>query len=143
MRLSRGLVVLLIAMLLAPAAPAAPKFYEKATVVQMNTAKCMSMQADNHGVVGALFGPAQASAAQNLSCAQYVLQSERVLYRVQARKGSDAQLLPLGEQVSIRLHKNHLLVRPDDADKEFEFGVISMTLRTATGNLRLIDDDEE
>lgn len=124
--LSRALLILL----LATAVQAAPRFYQRATVVHMNTVKCMAMQSDSRGVVGALFGQAQAAQAQNMYCSEYILQSERVLYRVQPRKGGDPLLLPIGDEVQFRMDKNHLLVRPEDSDREYEFNVVAMTLRS-------------
>ena len=136
--LSRALVVVLLATSL----QAAPKFYQKATVIHMDTVKCLALHSDNTGMVGVLFGPAKASHTQNLYCSEYVLQGEKVFYKVQVRKAGDSVLLPIGEVVQFRFEKNHVVVRPDDSDREYEFNVVSMTLRNAQHSMAVEQEIE-
>ena len=72
---------------------------------------------------------------QELLCQEYVLQAEKVTYRIRPRDEKHAALLPIGEQAQFRLQKNKMLVRVENAEsgslgKEREYVVVSMTPRT-------------
>jgi hypothetical protein len=64
-------------------------------------------------------------------CQEYVLQAEKVTYRIRPRDEKHPALLPLGEEAQFRLHKDKMLLRLEDPDsKEREFSVVSMTPRS-------------
>jgi hypothetical protein len=65
-----------------------------------------------------------------LLCQEYVLQSERVIYRIRPRDEKHPVLLPVGEQAQFRLQKDKMILRVEDLDdKDREYIVVSMTPR--------------
>src|SRR5207244_10379937 len=68
---------------------------------------------------------------QEVLCQEYVLQAERVIYRIRPRDEKHPVLLPVGEQAQFRLQKDKMLLRVEDLDsKEREYIVVSMTPRS-------------
>jgi hypothetical protein len=68
---------------------------------------------------------------QELLAQEYVLESERVIYRIRPRDEKHPVLLPVGEQAQFRLQKDRMLLRVEDLDgKEREYIVVSMTPRS-------------
>jgi hypothetical protein len=68
---------------------------------------------------------------QELLGQEYVLQAERVIYRIRPRDEKHPVLLPVGEQAQFRLQKDKMLLRVEDLDgKEREYIVVSMTPRS-------------
>jgi hypothetical protein len=64
-------------------------------------------------------------------CQEYVLQTERVTYRIRPKDDKHPVLLPVGETAQFRIHKDKLLLRVPEADgKEREYCVLSMTPRS-------------
>ena len=68
---------------------------------------------------------------KELLCQEYVLQAEKVIYRIRPRDEKHPSLLPIGEQAQFRLEKDKILLRVEDLDdKEREYIVVSMTPRS-------------
>ncbi len=67
---------------------------------------------------------------QELLCQEYVLQSDRVVYRIRPKDDKHPALLPIGETAQFRIHKDRLILKVAEADgKEREYIVVSMTPR--------------
>ena len=68
---------------------------------------------------------------QELLCQEYVLQTEKTVYRIRPRDEKHPVLLPVGEQAQFRLEKDKMLLRLESADpKEHEYIVVSMQPRS-------------
>ncbi len=68
---------------------------------------------------------------QELLCQEYVLQAERVTYRIRPRDEKHPVLLPVGELAQFRLQKDKMLLRTEDpGSKEREYIVVSMAPRS-------------
>ena len=78
--------------------------FQRATVVQMDLTTCV---APHRSVLAALSGTPDDSLRE--SCAEYVIASASIVFRVQARK-SEVLMVP-GEVVSFRTGKGKLLRR--------------------------------
>jgi hypothetical protein len=65
-------------------------------------------------------------------CQEYILQSDKIIYRIRPKDDKHPVLLPIGETAEFRLHKDKLLLRVPESsdDKEREYIVVSMTPRT-------------
>ena len=78
---------------------------------------------------------------QEVLCQEYVLQSERVIYRIRPRDEKHPVLLPIGERTQFRLEKDKMLLRVEGlVDREHVYLVASMTPRgddKAASTLRL------
>ena len=86
-----------------------PKAYQTGSLVQMESVQC----------------------GTNGTCQEYVLQSERVTYRIRPRNERHPALLSVGERADFRLQKDKMLVRSENlASKEREYVVVSMTPRS-------------
>jgi hypothetical protein len=71
-----------------------------------------------------------------LLCQEYLLQSDRVLYRIRPKDDKHPVLLPVGEKAQFRMDKDHMRLRVEDLDsKERDYIVVSMTPRTEASSL--------
>jgi hypothetical protein len=109
-----------------------PKPYQTGKLVQMDAVQCGTTEKDATRVAGEMLGPGSGSKkTQELLCQEYVLQAERVIYRIRPRAEKHPVLLPVGEQAQFRLQKDKMLLRVEDLDsKEREYIVVSMTPRS-------------
>ena len=123
------------ALLLCAALPAQAKdkpAYEKGTLVQMESTSCGYSEKDGKTLKGEILGTdGQHKKTQEVLCQEYVLQSDRITYRIRPKDDKHPVLLPIGEAAQFRIHKDKLLLRvPETDDKEREYVVVSMTPRT-------------
>jgi hypothetical protein len=82
-------------------------------------------------IAGQIFGTdGQHKNTKQVLCQEYVLQTDRVTYRIQPKDDKHPVLLPVGETAQFRIHKDKMLLRVPEADgKEREYIVLSMTPR--------------
>jgi hypothetical protein len=65
-----------------------------------------------------------------LLCQEYVLQSDKVIYRIRPKDEKHPVLLPVGEQAQFRMEKDKMVLRVEDLDnKDRQYVVVSMTPR--------------
>jgi hypothetical protein len=65
-----------------------------------------------------------------LLCQEYLLQSERIIYRIRPKDDKHPVLLPVGQKAQYRLDKDKMRLRVEDLDdKERDYVVVSMTPR--------------
>ena len=90
-----------------------PKAYQSGKLVQMDAVSCSARK------------------TQEPLCQEYLLQSDKVDYRIRPSDTKHTVLLPVGEQAQFRLEKNKMLLRMEDIDnKDREYIVVSMTPRS-------------
>ena len=108
-----------------------PPAYEKAVLVQMDSSACGYSEKDGKTIAGQIFGTdGQHKNTKQVLCQEYVLQTDRVTYRIQPKDDKHPVLLPVGETAQIRIRKDKMLLRVPEADgKEREYIVLSMTPR--------------
>ena len=124
--------VIVAAIILATIAQAKePKAHETGTLLQMDSAECGVDENSGKSVVGELVGTDSAhKKSKALLCQEYLLQSDRVIYRIRPRDDKHSVLLPVGEKAQFRIQKDKMLLRVEDVDdKEREYNVVSMTPR--------------
>jgi hypothetical protein len=109
-----------------------PKPYQTGKLMQMDSVQCGTAEKDSTSVAGEMLGTDSGSKkTQEVLCQEYVLQAERVIYRIRPRDEKHPVLLPVGEQAQFRLQKDKMLLRMEDLDsKEREYIVVSMTPRS-------------
>jgi hypothetical protein len=90
-----------------------PKAYQSGKLVEMDSVSCGAGKTDE------------------LLCQEYVLQAEKVIYRVRPRDTKHPVLLPVGEQARFRFEKDKMIVRVEYLDtKERDYVVVSATPRS-------------
>ena len=126
--------IMLLAVLssLALTAQAKEKSYEKGVLLQMESASCGSAEKGSKTIAGEILGTdGEHKSTQQLLCQEYVLQTDRVIYRIRPKDDKHPVLLPIGETAEFRIDKDKLVLRvPEANDKEHEYSVVSMTPRT-------------
>jgi hypothetical protein len=129
----RSKLMLCVVLGLASAALAKePKPFQTGKLLQMDSVQCGVAEKDAKSLAGEMLGTDSSNKkTQELLCQEYVLQAERVIYRIRPRDEKHPALLPVGEQAQFRLEKDKMLLRVEDLDsKEREYVVVSMTPRS-------------
>jgi hypothetical protein len=129
----RSRLMLCVVLGLASAAYAKdPKAYQTGKLLQMDSVQCGMAEKEAKSFAGEMLGTDSGSKnTHELLCQEYVVQSERVIYRIRPRDEKHPVLLPVGEQAQFRLQKDKMLLRVEDLDsKEREYIVVSMTPRS-------------
>jgi hypothetical protein len=105
--------------------------YQKGTLLRMDSAPCGMQEKGGKSVAGEILGTdSQSKKTQEVLCQEYVLQAERVIYRIRPKDEKHPALLPIGETAQFRLHKDKLILKVAEGDgKEREYIVVSMTPR--------------
>jgi len=129
----RSKLMLCVVLGLASAAYAKdPKPYQTGKLLQMDSVQYGMSEKEGKSFAGEMLGTDSGSKkTHELLCQEYVVQAERVIYRIRPRDEKHPVLLPVGEQAQFRLQKDKMLLRVEDLDsKEREYIVISMTPRS-------------
>jgi hypothetical protein len=115
-----------------------PVDYQKGTLLQMDSSTCGYAEKDGKTLAGEIIGTdGQHKKTQELLCQEYILQSDKVLYRIRPKDDKHPVLLPIGETAQFRLRKDKLLLRvPEIDDKEREYIVVSMTPRATASDTK-------
>ena len=110
--------------------------YEKGVLLQMDSTSCGYSEKDGKTLAGQIVGTdGLHKKTQEVLCQEYILQSDRVIYRIRPKDDKHPTLLPIGEAAQFRIHKDKLLLRvPESDDKEREYIVVSMTPRADAAN---------
>jgi hypothetical protein len=109
-----------------------PKAYQTGKLLQMDSVQCGMAEKEGKSFAGEMLGTDSGSKkTHEVLCQEYVVQAERVIYRIRPRDEKHPVLLPVGEQAQFRLQKDKMLLRVEDLDsKEREYIVVSMTPRS-------------
>src|SRR5438309_10446725 len=109
-----------------------PPAYEKGVLVQMESSSCGYSEKDGKTIAGQIFGTdGQHKNTKQVLCQEYLLQADRIIYRITPKDDKHPVLLPDGETAQFRIHKDKLLLRVPEADgKELEYLFLSRTPRS-------------
>ena len=124
--------VLLFAMLCMTLAQAKERpVVHSGVLLQMDSVECGADQKSGKSFAGEVLGTDAAHQKMHtLLCQEYLLQTDRILYRIRPKDDKHPVLLPVGEKAQFRIEKDHMRLRVEDLDdKEREYIVISMTPR--------------
>src|ERR1700732_2357275 len=127
-------VLLVIAASFQTAAPAPAKdkpAYERGMLLQMDSTHCGYAEKDGKTLAGEILGTdGQQKNPQEVLCQEYILKSDRLIYRIRPKDDKHPTLLPVGEAAEFRIHRDKMLLRVPESDgKEREYIVVSMTPR--------------
>lgn len=95
------------------------KHYQTGKVLQMDSVPCGTAEKD------------ASKKTQEVLCQEYLVQSDRVIFRIRSRDEKHPVLLPIGGQAEFRLEKDKMMLRVEDLDqKERQYIVVSMAPRS-------------
>jgi len=105
--------------------------YDKGTLLSMDSTSCGYAEKDGKTITGEILGTDAAHKnTQEVLCQEYLLQSDRMIYRVRPKDLKHPVLLPVGESVDFRIHKDMLFLRDPEGDKkERPYVVVSIQPR--------------
>ena len=105
--------------------------YQKGTLLRMESSPCGMQEKGGKSMTGEILGTdSQNKKTKEVLCQEYVLEAEKVIYRIRPNDDKHPVLLPIGETAQFRLHKDKLILRVAEGDgKEREYIVVSMTPR--------------
>lgn len=111
------------------------KTYSSGTLLQMDSVECGVDEKSGNTLAGEIIGTDGAHKKTHaLLCQEYLLQTDRVLYRIRPRDEKHPVLLPVGEKAQFRMAKDKIVLRVEDLDdKERDYTVVSMTPRQSSG----------
>jgi hypothetical protein len=132
---------LLLAATLQNVAPAPAKdkpAFERGVLLQMDSTHCGFAEKGSKTVAGEILGTdGQHKNTQEVLCQEYILKSDRLIYRIRPKDDKHPTLLPVGESAEFRIHKDRMLLRVPESDgKEREYIVVSMTPRADADETR-------
>jgi hypothetical protein len=104
---------------------------QSGTLLQMDSVECGTDQKSGKTFAGEMLGTDSAHQKMHtLLCQEYVLQTDRIIYRIRPKDDKHPVLLPVGERAQFRMDKDHMKLRVEDLDdKERDYTVVSMTPR--------------
>ena len=107
-----------------------PVFHQQGTLTTMDAVECGLDENSGNSFAGQVLGTDGAhKKTRQLLCQEYVLKSDRVIYRIRPRDEKHPVLLPVGERVEFRIRKDKLLLAVPELDgKEREYSVTSMQM---------------
>jgi hypothetical protein len=125
-------LVLALMLLVAAAFAKEPRAYQSGKLLQMDSVKCGVDEKDAKSFTGEMIGTDSGhKKTQELLCQEYLLQTDKMIYRIRPKDAKHPVLLPVGERAQFRLDKDKMLLRVEDLDgKEREYIVVSMTPRS-------------
>ncbi|MFL6437171.1 MAG: hypothetical protein ACJ71Q_06295 [Terriglobales bacterium] len=107
-----------------------PVFHQTGTISNMDAVSCGVDENSSKSFVGEIVGTDGAhKKSREMLCQEYVLKTDRVMYRIRPRDEKHPVLLPVGERAQFRIKKDKLLLAVPELDgKEREYSVTSMQM---------------
>ncbi len=104
---------------------------QSGTLLQMDSVECGTDQKSAKSLTGEIIGTDSAHQKMHmLLCQEYLLQTDRIIYRIRPKDDKHPVLLPVGEKAQFHIEKDYMKLRVEDLDnKEREYVVVSMTPR--------------
>ena len=138
MRMKLGFVVMAVLATALTASAGDQHFYEKGKLMQMDSVTCGLDENSGNKLSGMVLGTDSArKKTKEMLCQEYLLKSDRVIYRIRPRDDKHPVLLPVGETAEFRMKKDRMVLRVVELDgKEREYQVVSMTPVSTDDNTR-------
>jgi len=107
-----------------------PVFHQQGTITTMDAVECGLDENSGKSFAGEVLGTDGAhKKTRQLLCQEYVLKTDRVIYRIRPRDEKHPVLLSVGERAEFRIKKDKLLLALPELDgKEREYSVTSMQM---------------
>jgi len=126
---SRFVLAIVLLASMAYAKDAKPR--QSGKLLQMESVACGVDENSGKSLVGELIGTDSAhKKTHEMLCQEYILQTDKIIFRIRPRDEKHPVLLPVGEQAQFRIQKDKMILRVEDLDdKDREYNVVSMTPR--------------
>ena len=126
------LTFVVVSLFLATCSVAKPHDYQRGVLLQMDSSSCGMQEKDGKTIAGEILGTdGQHKKSVEVLCQEYILQTDRILYRIRPTDDKHPALLPIGETAEFRIHKDKLILRvPEGDNRERSYYVTSMTPRS-------------
>src|SRR5437868_4565312 len=107
-----------------------PVFRQTGTISNMDAVPCGIDENSGKSFAGEILGTDGAhKKSREMLCQEYVLKTDRVMYRIRPREEKHPVLLPVGERAQFRIKNDKLLLAVPELDgKEREYSVTSMQM---------------
>jgi hypothetical protein len=115
-------LVLAVSLLSLMAQAQEPKKYHSGQLLQMESLQCTVFENPNP----------KPQAADAVTCQEYVLQGDDVLFHLRNRDVKHPILLPIGKDVTYRTEEDKFFVKLNGDRREHEYQVVSMEQRDKT-----------
>lgn len=104
-------------------------YYQTGRLMQMESVSCGYAENSGKTFVGGIVGTDGAhKKTKEMLCQEYLLRTDRVLYRIRPKEEKHPVLLPVGEDAQFRIKGDKLILRVNELDgKERDYVVVSMT----------------
>jgi hypothetical protein len=108
-----------------------PASYDKGILLSMQSTMCGTAENDGKTVAGEMLGTDSShKKTQEVLCQEYVLQGDHITYRIRPKDEKHPLLLPVGQTVQFRIHRDKMYLRDPEGDqKEHEYTVVHMEMR--------------
>ncbi len=127
-------VIAFVAAVIARAEAKTERIYDRGTLAEMSSVSCGYEEKSARGITGVLLGTDSGHKnTRETLCQEYVLKSDRVIYRIRPRSEKKMELLPVGERAQFRIKKDRMLLVLPESEKEREFTVVSMVPVESSG----------
>ena len=84
-----------------------PRPHQTGKILQMDSVNCGMSEKDAKSFAGEVLGTDSGhKKTQEVLCQEYLLQTERVIFRIRPKDDKHPELLPIGEQAQFRLQKD-------------------------------------
>jgi|SRR5581483_4375758 len=105
--------------------------HESGTLLQMDSVECGTDRKSGKSFAGEMLGTDSAHQKTHmLLCQEYLMQTDRIIYRIRPKDDKHPVLLPVGSKAQFRMDKDKMKLRVEDLDdKERDYFVVSMTPR--------------
>jgi len=109
-----------------------PPSYDKGLLLSMDSSSCGTAEKGSRTVKGKILGTdGEHESTQEVLCQEYVLEGDRITYRIRPIDTKHRNLLPVGETIEYRIHKDKMYVLDrEGGSKEREYSVLSMQMRS-------------
>jgi len=132
----RLLIVIMVVACVAEAK--GPQVYQKGTLVKMDSAECGVDSKGAEGIGGVLgVDGSQHTKTRQTLCQEYLLQGERLEYKIRPKEEKHPAILPVGQQAEYRIEKDIMHVRVPEMDsREREYIVVAVAQRADIENTK-------
>lgn len=125
--LAAGLVLAMATVVTAKDRPS----YDRGVLLSMDSSSCGMVEKGAKTITGELLGTdGQHKSTQEVLCQEYVLQGDRLVYHIRPLDVKHPMLLPVGDTIQYRIHKDKMYVLDREGDtKERKYSVVSIEVR--------------